>query len=198
MKKVLIGLVVVVALAALAAVSGFNSLNAQDEQVRSSWAEVLNQFQRGADLVPNLVETVKGIAEQEKEVFQSVTEARARVGEVKIDLEGVDDAALLERFQAAQTGLGSALSRLIAVSESYPEIKSSEAFVGLQTQLEGTENRIAVARNRFIDAVRSYNTTVRSFPSNLVASTFGFNRKPTFTVGDEDALAQPPKVELNN
>lgn len=198
MKAVFWVVLVVLAIVMGAGVSSYNSLNAKDERIRSGWAQVLNQYQRRADLVPNLVESVKGIAEHEKEVFESVTEARARVGEVNISAENLGSAELLQQFQSAQGSLGGALSKLIAVSENYPDIKANKSFEDLQAQLEGTENRIAVERKRYIEAVRDYNITVRSFPTNTVASFFSFNQKPNFTVADEDAVSEPPKVNLSN
>jgi LemA protein len=177
---------------------GYNALQAQDEQITAAWAEVLNQYQRRADLVPNLVNTVKGFAAQEEKVLIEVTNARARVGQVSVSPEMVDDAAALQAFGQAQGELSGALSRLLAVVENYPELKSDALFRDLQAQLEGTENRITVARNRYIQAVQAYNTTVRSFPSNLTAMMFGMQVKPSFTVEDEKAIAQPPTVDFGN
>jgi LemA protein len=175
---------------------GYNTLQSGDEQVKASWAEVLNQYQRRADLVPNLVSTVKGFAEQEKEVLTRVTEARARVGQIQATPELVDNAEAFARFQAAQRELSGALSRLLVVAENYPQLKSDALFRDLQAQLEGTENRIAVARNRYIQAIQGYNVTVRSFPTNLTAMLFGHKAKPSFTVEDEKAIATPPKVDF--
>jgi LemA protein len=177
---------------------GYNTLQSQDEQITAAWAEVLNQYQRRADLVPNLVNTVKGFAAQEQRVLTEVTNARARVGQVQVSPEMVNDAAALQAFGQAQGQLSGALSRLLAVVENYPELKSDTLFRDLQAQLEGTENRITVARNRYIDAVRAYNTTVRSFPSNLTAMVFGMSVKPSFTVEDEQAISKPPAVEFGN
>jgi LemA protein len=157
---------------------------------------VLNQYQRRADLVPNLVNTVKGYAQQEQDVFIRVTEARARVGSVNVNADSFNDEASLKQFAAAQGELSSALSRLLVVSENYPQLKSDTLFRDLQAQLEGTENRITVARNRYIAAVQAYNTTVRSFPSNLTAMVTGAKIKPSFTVEDEKAIAQPPQVDF--
>jgi len=157
---------------------------------------VLNQYQRRADLVPNLVATVKGFAAQEQKVLLGVTEARAKVGSIQATPELVNDPAAFEKFTAAQRELGGALSRLIAVAENYPQLKSDANFRDLQAQLEGTENRITVARNRYIKAVQEYNVTVRSFPTNLTAMLFGFKQKPQFAVEDEKALAKPPTVEF--
>ncbi|MBZ0093340.1 MAG: LemA family protein [Sulfuricellaceae bacterium] len=175
---------------------GYNTLQSTDEQIKASWAEVLNQYQRRADLVPNLVNVVKGYAAHEKDVFTQVTEARARVGAIQATPELINDEQAFAKFQAAQARMSSALSRLLAVSERYPQLKADGVFRDLQAQLEGTENRIAVARNRYIKAVQEYNVTVRSFPSNLTAMMFGFKVKPSFTVEDEKAIAAPPKVDF--
>ena len=175
---------------------GYNTLQSQDEQITAAWAEVLNQYQRRADLVPNLVNTVKGYAAQEERVLTEVTNARARVGQVNVSPEMVNDAAALQAFGQAQGQLSGALSRLLAVVESYPDLKSDALFRDLQAQLEGTENRITVARNRYIQAVQAYNTTVRSFPSNLTAMIFGMQVKPSFTVEDEQAISKPPAVDF--
>ncbi len=175
---------------------GYNTLQLTDEQIKASWAEVLNQYQRRADLVPNLVNVVKGYAAHEKDVFTQVTEARARVGAIQATPELINDEQAFAKFQAAQARMSSALSRLLAVSERYPQLKADGVFRDLQAQLEGTENRIAVARNRYIKAVQEYNVTVRSFPSNLTAMMFGFKVKPSFTVEDEKAIATPPKVDF--
>ena len=170
--------------AALVALSGcgYNTLQTTDEAIKSAWSEVLNQYQRRADLVPNLVETVKAFAAQEREVLTAVTEARSRVGSIQATPELVDNPEAFQRFQAAQGELSSALSRLLVVAENYPQLKSDANFRDLQAQLEGTENRIAVARNRYIKAVQDYNVTVRSFPPNLTAMAFGYKTKPNFTV----------------
>ena len=175
---------------------GYNALQRQDEQVKASWAEVLNQYQRRADLVPNLVATVKGYASHEKEVLTAVTEARASVGSVSATPELVNDPQAFAKFQAAQQQMTSALSRLIAVSENYPQLKADASFRDLQAQLEGTENRITVARMRYIEAVQDYNNTVRQFPSNLTATALGYKTKPSFTVDNESVIATPPKVDF--
>ncbi|MFA5940146.1 MAG: LemA family protein [Sinimarinibacterium sp.] len=175
---------------------GYNTLQSQDEQIKAGWAEVLNQYQRRADLVPNLVNTVKGYAAQEEKVLTEVTNARARVGQVNVTPDMVNDAGALQRFGAAQGELSSALSRLLVVTENYPQLKSDALFRDLQAQLEGTENRITVARNRYIQAVQAYNTTVRSFPSNLTAMMFGMAVKPSFTVEDEKSISKPPEVDF--
>jgi LemA protein len=186
------------ALAALLALSGcgYNDLQRGDEGVKAAWSEVVNQYQRRADLVPNLVNTVKGFAEQEKDILVRVTEARARVGQIQATPELVDNPQAFAQFQAAQRDLGGALSRLLVVAENYPQLKSDANFRDLQAQLEGTENRIAVARNRYIKSVEAYNVTVRSFPTNLTAMVFGHKAKPNFTVEDEKAVATPPKVDF--
>ena len=175
---------------------GYNTMQSQDEQIKGAWAEVLNQYQRRADLVPNLVNTVKGMAQQEREVLLGVTNARARVGSVQASPELINDPQAFARFQAAQGELSSALSRLLVVAENYPQIKSDKNFLDLQAQLEGTENRIAVSRNRYIKAVQEFNVTVRSFPSNLTAMMFGFKEKPQFTVENEREIAKPPTVDF--
>jgi LemA protein len=175
---------------------GYNTLQSADEQIKSAWSEVLNQYQRRADLVPNLVETVKAFAAQEREVFTRVTEARARVGSIQATPELVDNPEAFAKFQAAQGELAGALSRLLVVAENYPQLKSDANFRDLQAQLEGTENRIAVARNRYIKAVQDYNVTVRSFPSNLTAMVFGFKTKPNFTVENEREIGKAPKVDF--
>ncbi|MBW4046988.1 MAG: LemA family protein [Proteobacteria bacterium] len=177
---------------------GYNALQRQDEQVKASWAEVLNQYQRRADLVPNLVATVKGYASHEKEVLTAVTEARASVGSVSATPELVNDPQAFARFQAAQQQMTSALSRLIAVSENYPQLKADASFRDLQAQLEGTENRITVARMRYIEAVQAYNNTVRQFPSNLTATALGYKVRPSFTVDNESVIATPPKVDFGS
>jgi LemA protein len=175
---------------------GYNTFQTQDEQVKASWAEVVNQYQRRADLIPNLVETVRGFAQQERDVLIGVTEARAKVGAAPATPEVPDDPEAFAQFQAAQGELTSALSRLMVVVERYPELKSDANFRDLQAQLEGTENRIAVARNRYIEAVREYNSSVRRFPNNLTAKVFGYDVKPTFTVENETEIARPPQVQF--
>ena len=175
---------------------GYNTLQSQDEQVKAAWSQVLNQYQRRADLVPNLVNVVKGAAAQERQVLDDVVQARSRVGSIQATPELINDPEAFAKFQAAQAGLTSALSRLLAVAENYPELKSIEAFRDLQAQLEGVENRIAVERKRYIEAVRAYNTTVRSFPSNLTAKLFGHKVKPNFSVENEEVISKPPTVDF--
>jgi len=177
---------------------GYNSLQSQDENVKASWSEVVNQYQRRADLIPNLVNTVKGFAIQEQQVLIGVTEARAKVSSIQLTPELLNDPAALQKFQAAQGQLTQALKSLFAVTEAYPQLKSDANFRDLQAQIEGTENRITVARNRYIDAVRSYNVTVRSFPANLTAKLFGFAVKPNFTVENESAIAVAPTVDFGS
>ncbi len=176
---------------------GYNTMQGQDEAIKAAWAEVLNQYQRRADLVPNLVQTVKGFAAQEQAVLVGVTEARAKATAVRVDAATIDNPERLRTFQAAQGELTSALSRLLVVTENYPQLKSDQNFRDLQAQLEGTENRITVARNSYIEAVRAYNTTVRSFPSNLTAMLFGMKEKPSFTVENEAAISSAPKVDFS-
>ncbi len=176
---------------------GYNTLQSTDEAIKAQWAEVLNQYQRRADLIPNLVKTVEGFAQQERDVILGVTEARSKVGGIQATPELINDPAAFQRFQAAQGELSSALSKLLVVVERYPDLKSDANFRDLQAQLEGTENRIAVARKRYIEAVQEYNVTVRRFPSNLTAMVFGYDTKPSFTVENEAAIAKPPEVNFN-
>jgi LemA protein len=175
---------------------GYNTIQSAEEQVKAAWSEVLNQYQRRTDLVPNLVETVKAFAKQEMDVLTRVTEARARVGSIQATPELVDNPEAFQRFQQAQGELTSALSRLLVVAENYPQLKSDANFRDLQAQLEGTENRIAVARNRYIKAVEQYNVTVRQFPANLTAMAFGYKAKPNFTVENEREISKAPKVDF--
>ena len=182
--------------AALLSGCGYNTLQSQDEQTKAAWSEVLNQYQRRADLVPNLVNVVKGAAAQERQVLDDVVQARSRVGAIQATPELVNDEAAFKKFQAAQADLTSALSRLLVVVEQYPQLQSIQAFRDLQAQLEGGENRIAVARKRYIDAVQGYNTTVRSFPSNLTAMLFGFKVKANFSVENEATISKPPAVDF--
>lgn len=175
---------------------GYNKLQQTDEQVKAEWSEVLNQYQRRADLVPNLVATVKGAVQAEKDILDSVVNARAKVGSIQATPELINDPKAFAQWQAAQGELSSALSRLMVVVEKYPELKSIAGYTDLQAQLEGTENRITVARNRYIDAVKSYNLTVRQFPGNLTAMAFGYAVKQNFTVQNEEAIAKPPAVDF--
>ena len=175
---------------------GYNAMQSQDEQIKASWSEVLNQYQRRADLVPNLVNTVKGYASHEEKVLTDLTEARSRVGSLQVTPEVLGDEAQLQKFQEAQAGLSGALSRLLVVSENYPQLKADANFRELQAQLEGTENRITVARGRYIGAVQTYNTTVRSFPANLTAKLFGFATKANFSVENEKEVSKAPVVQF--
>ncbi|MEZ0210683.1 MAG: LemA family protein [Methylophilus sp.] len=177
---------------------GYNQFQSLDEETKASWSEVLNQYQRRADLVPNLVSTVKGYANHEEKVLTEVTEARAKVGSMQVTPELLNDPEAFAKFQAAQGQLTSALSRLMVVSENYPNLKADASFRDLQAQLEGTENRVTVARNRYIEAVKQYNVTVRSFPNNLTAMMFGYQPKPSFTVENEKAISSAPKVDFGD
>jgi LemA protein len=191
-------LTVLTALATLSLTNcGYNAIQTNDEQVKSSWSGVVNEYQRRADLVPNLVNSVKGFEQQEKDVLIGVTNARAKVGSVQATPEVLNDPAAFQKFQAAQGELSSALSRLLMVTENYPQLKSDAAFHDLMSRLEGTENRIAVARNRYIKAVQDYNVTIRSFPTNLTAKTFGYKEKPNFQVENEKEISTAPKVDFN-
>jgi LemA protein len=196
MMRKLAGLLAVFATLVLAG-CGYNDLQRQDEGIKAAWSEVLNQYQRRADLVPNLVNTVKGYAAQEERVLTEVTNARANVGAIKATPELVNDPVAFQKFIRAQAELQGALSRLLAVAEAYPQLKSDALFRDLTAQLEGTENRIAVARNRYIKSVQEFNTTVRQFPTNLTAMVFKMAAKPNFTVENEAAVSAPPKVDFN-
>lgn len=175
---------------------GYNDFQSKDEQVKAGWAEVLNQYQRRSDLIPNLVNTVKGYAQHEKDVLVGVTEARAKVGTIQATPELINNAEAFKKFQAAQGELTQALSKLMMVTENYPQLKADTIFRDLQAQLEGTENRITVARNRFIKDVQEYNVLTRSFPTNLTAMMFSYTVKPSFTVEDEKAISTAPKVDF--
>ncbi len=189
--------VAMVAVTVLLSGCGYNTLQRSDEQIKAAWAEVVNQYQRRSDLIPNLVNTVKGFAAQEQAVLLGVTNARAKVGTIQATPELVNDPQAFSRFQQAQGELSSALSRLMVVVERYPELKSDRNFRDLQAQLEGTENRITVARQRYIKAVQEYNVVVRSFPTNLTAMLFGHKEKPQFTVENEKEINKPPKVDFS-
>jgi Uncharacterized conserved protein len=175
---------------------GYNAMQRQDEAVKAAWSEVLNQYQRRADLVPNLVNTVKGYAQHEEKVFVEVTEARAKVGSLQVNADSLNDPQKLQQFQAAQSQLGNALSRLMVVSENYPQLKADGLFQNLQAQLEGTENRVTVARNRYVQAVQQYNQMIRTFPNNLTAKMFGYKVKPNFSVDNEKAISTAPTVDF--
>ena len=188
MKRIIVTLMLLTATLGLGG-CGYNTMQAGDQQIKAAWAEVVNQYQRRADLVPNLVNTVKGFAQQEKDVLLGVTNARSKVGSIQATPELVNDPGAFKKFQAAQGELSSALSRLLVVTENYPQLKSDQNFRDLQAQLEGTENRITVARNRYIKSVQEYNTTVVQFPSNLTAMMFGFKEKAQFTVENEKEIS---------
>ncbi len=175
---------------------GYNTLQVTDEQIKAAWSEVVNQYQRRADLVPNLVNVVKGYAAHEQAILTQVAEARAKVGSIQATPELINDEQAFARFQEVQGQLSSSLARLLAVSENYPQLKADGVFRDLQAQLEGTENRITVARNRYIKAVQDYNVTVRSFPSNLTAMVFGYKTKPNFSVENEQAISNAPRVDF--
>ncbi|MDQ6645923.1 MAG: LemA family protein [Pseudomonadota bacterium] len=177
---------------------GYNAIQKQDESVKAAWSEVLNQYQRRADLVPNLVNTVKGYAQHEEKVFVEVTNARAKVGSLQINADTLNDPQKLQQFQAAQGQLGSALSRLMVVSENYPQLKADGLFQNLQAQLEGTENRVTVARNRYVQSVEQYNGMIRTFPNNLTAKMFGYKVKPNFSVDNEKSISTAPTVDFGN
>jgi LemA protein len=196
MKRLLIALALLGATLSLSG-CGYNAIQQQDEQVKAAWSQVVSQYQRRADLIPNVVNSVKGLAQQEQDVFLGVANARAKVGSIQATPELINDPQAFAKFQQAQGELTSALSRLLAVSENYPQLKSDAAFMALITELEGTENRIAVERKRYIDAVQQYNVTIRQFPVNLTAMMFSYKEKPNFTVENEAAIAKPPAVDFN-
>jgi LemA protein len=194
----IVGVCLVLVLATLSSGCGYNRIQQQDESVKAAWSEVVNQYQRRADLVPNLVNTVKGFAEQEQKVLIGVTEARAKVGTIQATPELVNDPAAFQKFEAAQSQLTQALKSLISVTENYPQLKSDQNFRDLQSQLEGTENRITVARNRYIQAVQDYNTNIRSFPTNLTAMMFKYQVKQNFTVQNEAEISKAPAVDFSH
>ncbi|MDP1596231.1 MAG: LemA family protein [Methylotenera sp.] len=177
---------------------GYNAFQSLDEEAKASWSEVLNQYQRRADLVPNLVNVVKGYASHEKEVLTEVSNARSKVGSIQVTPELLNDPEAFAKFQAAQGQMTSALSRLMAIAENYPNLKADQGFRDLQVQLEGTENRITVARNRYIETIKNYNVAVRSFPQNLTAMMFGYKTKPSFTVENEKAISVAPTVDFDD
>ena len=186
-------LILLLVLACLLSSCGYNQIQQKDEAVKAGWSEVINQYKRRADLIPNLVNTVKGYASHEERVLTEVTQARARVSQINVN---ANDAASLQQFQQAQGELSSALSRLLVVTENYPNLKADQSFRDLQAQLEGTENRITVARGRYIQTVQDYNTYIRSFPQNLTAKMFGYQTKPNFTVENEQQIQAPPSVDF--
>ena len=196
MRKLLKALTLTVALTLTGC--GYNTFQTTDEQVKASWAEVINQYQRRADLVPNLVATVKGEAKFEQDTLTKVIEARSKATSIQATPELVNDPAAFQKFQAAQGELTGALSRLMAVSENYPNLRANQGFRDLSAQLEGTENRITVARNRYIKSVQDYNGTVRSFPSNLTAMVMGYKEKASFAVDNEKEISKPPSVGFDS
>ena len=196
--KTWIKLLAVVSLAFALTGCGYNAFQSLDEEAKASWSEVLNQYQRRADLVPNLVATVKGYAEHEEKVLTEVADARSKVGSMQVTPELLNDPEAFAKFQAAQGQLTGALSRLMAVAENYPNLKADQGFRDLQAQLEGTENRVTVARNRYIETIKNYNVAVRSFPNNLTAMMFGYKAKPSFTVENEKDISSAPKVEFGD
>jgi len=197
MSKFAMIILAIITLVIILGIGVYNRMVSDDENVTASWSEVVNQYQRRADLIPNLISTVKAFAEHEKDVLTSVVEARAKATSVQISPETLNDPAAFEKFTQVQGQLGSALSKLLVTVERYPQLKSDKNFLELQTQLEGTENRIAVARKRYISAVKEYNLTVRKFPGNLMAGAMGFRLKPNFTVENETQISSPPKVDFN-
>ncbi len=197
MKKLVIAFVTLLVASFTLSGCGYNTIQSQDEAVKASWSEVVNQYQRRADLIPNLVNTVKGFAAQEEKILLGVTQARAKVGSIQATPELVNDPQAMKNFQAAQADMSSALSRLMVIVENYPQLKSDQNFRDLQAQLEGTENRITVARNRFIKSVQEYNTHIRQFPVNLTAMMFSYKPKASFTVENEAAIAKPPSVDFS-
>ena len=186
----------VAALASMLSACGYNEFQAKDEQVKAAWSEVVNQYQRRADLIPNLVNTVKGYASHEKDTLEAVTRARAAATSFQITPEVLNNPEAFKKFQQVQGELSNALSRLMAVSENYPNLKADASFRDLQSQLEGTENRITVARQRYIQAVREYNVLARSFPTNLTAMMFHYEVKPSFTVENEKTISNAPAVNF--
>ena len=197
MKTRFLSLLVAAVLSFLLTGCGYNNFQSLDEQTKSAWSEVLNQYQRRADLVPNIVATVKGEAAFEQDTLTKVIEARAKATSIQVTPETLNDPAAFSKFQAVQSQLGSALSRLMVVSERYPDLKANQGFRDLRVQLEGTENRITVARNRYIQSVQTYNVLARSFPSNLTAMIFGYKVKPNFAVQNEEQISTPPVVDFN-
>lgn len=194
-KRILLWFIMVLAIFNLSG-CGYNTLQSEDEAADAAWSEVLNQYQRRADLIPNLVNTVKGYARHEQDVFTEVTNARARVGSINMTADDANNSEKMQQYSQAQGQLSQALGRLLVVSERYPDLKADQNFRDLQAQLEGTENRIALARNRYIQAIQTYNTTVRSFPSNLTAKVMGMKIRPNFVPENAAAVQQPPKVEF--
>lgn len=177
---------------------GYNDIQRQDESVKAAWSEVINQYQRRADLVPNLVNALKGYIQHEERVFVEVTNARAKVGSIQVNTDSLKDPQTLQTFQSVQGELSTALSRLMIVSERYPDLKADGLFQNLQAQLEGTENRITVARNRYVQTIQQYNSSIRVFPNNLTAMMFDYEVKPNFKVENENAISTAPTVEFGS
>lgn len=194
--KMLSKLILTLSLMVMTSGCGYNQIQQLDEQINASWSEVLNQYQRRADLIPNLVNTVKGYASHEEKVLREVTEARAKVSQMNVGSDIVSDPQKLSQFQAAQSQMSGALSRLLVVAENYPQLKADTSFRDLQVQLEGTENRITVARGRFIESVQRYNQTIRQFPTVMTAKVFGYETRPNFTVENEKAISTAPQVQF--
>ena len=197
MSKFITIILAVLTLVVVLGIGVYNKLVSGDENVTATWSEVVNQYKRRADLIPNLVSTVKGFAAQEKDVLTSVVEARAKASSIQVSVDSLKDPAAFQKFAQAQDQLGGALSRLLVTVERYPELKSDQHFLDLQRQLEGTENRVTVARNRYVTAVRDYNLVVRKFPGNILSSMMGFSIKPNFSVENEKEITDPPKVDFN-
>jgi LemA protein len=195
--KTLFKWLAVAMLASMLSACGYNDFQTKDEAIKAAWSEVVNQYQRRADLIPNLVNTVKGYASHERQTLEAVTRARAAATSIQVTPEVLNDPQAFSKFQQVQGELSSALSRLMAVSENYPQLKADTGFRDLQSQLEGTENRITVARQRYIVAVQEYNVLARSFPTNLTAKMFGYQVKPSFTVENEKAISTPPAVNFD-
>jgi LemA protein len=195
LESSVVRVLIVLGMVALLSGCGYNTIQQKDEAVSASWSQVLNVYKRRADLVPNLVATVKGYAAHEEQVFTQVTEARSRVGSINVN---ADDPASIEQFQQAQGQLQSAIGRLLLVSENYPQLKADQNFLQLQAQLEGTENRITVERQRYIQAVQDYNTYIRQFPTNLTAMMFGYKPKPNFSVENEAEIQHAPEVDFGD
>lgn len=197
MRKLIISILALIIIISVIVVTNYNSIQQNDEVVDAAASEVINQYQRRADLIPNLVNTVKGYSGYENKVLMEVVKLRTEVGQIKVDASALSDPAILAEYQKAQAQLGQSLSRLLAISESYPDLKASPLYQDLMTQLEGAENRITVARGRYIEAVRQYNTQIRKFPSNLIASYFGYSAKANFKADNEQAIKTVPTVDLN-
>ena len=197
MAKFIMIILAILTIAVLLGFGVYNKIIGGDETIKASWSEVINQYQRRADLIPNLVSTVKGFAAQEKDVLTGVVEARAKASSIQVSADALKDPATFQKFTQMQDQLSGALSRLLVTVERYPDLKSDKNFLALQTQLEGTENRITVARNRYINAVKDYNLAVRKFPGNIISRVMGFKTKPNFTVDNEKEISSPPKVDFN-